>query len=330
MDAAAKRAYAQRGLCWICRQPCTEVGQRGPRQAHVLCRRAIDERKPIMSQPSGTHRYKTLDFEFQYDRQIRYGYSPDKPGHAGLIAFFDASAARMAQEYAECASYTQNLLHIPLTGPSNMMHWRNEWFPPLDVVTLNGLLSDFNPARYVEIGSGMSTLFARHAINSRNLRTRIVSIDPQSWPESDLAAHERHRVPLEHVDLDAILHPIRAGDIVFFDGTHRSFQNSDVTVFFLDVLPALPRGVIVGLHDICLPYDYPEGLENRYFNEQYLLAARLLAPESGLRPLMTNYFASLSRPQWLDSLIPFNEAIGDRSRSMLTLHGSAAWFETVR
>jgi hypothetical protein len=70
-----------------------------------------------------------------------------------------------------------------------------------------------------------------------------------------------------------------AGDVLFFDGSHRCLQNSDVTAFFLDVLPELPSGVIVGIHDIVLPNDYPSVWKDRYYSEQYILAAYLLGAQ---------------------------------------------------
>jgi hypothetical protein len=73
---------------------------------------------------------------------------------------------------------------------------------------------------------------------------------------------------------------------VFFDGSHRAFMNSDATVFFLEILPALPAGVIVGIHDILLPWDYPPEWAPRYYSEQYLLAAALLARDPRLRTLL--------------------------------------------
>lgn len=45
-------------------------------------------------------------------------------------------------------------------------------------------------------------------------------------------------------------------DVVFLDGSHRVFMNNDASVFFLDGLPRLPPGVLVGVHDIFLPEDY--------------------------------------------------------------------------
>jgi hypothetical protein len=54
-------------------------------------------------------------------------------------------------------------------------------------------------------------------------------------------------------------------------------MGSDVTVFFFEVLPLLRPGVLVHIHDIMLPRDYPPEWRLRYYSEQYLLAAFLLA-----------------------------------------------------
>ena len=74
---------------------------------------------------------------------------------------------------------------------------------------------------------------------------------------------------------------IGADDLLFIDNSHRSFPNSDVTVFFAEVLPTLQPGTIWGLHDILLPWDYPEEWRHRYYNEQYLLLAYLLGGAGG-------------------------------------------------
>ena len=48
------------------------------------------------------------------------------------------------------------------------------------------------------------------------------------------------------------------------------------TVFFTEILPALPPGTLVGVHDIFLPADYPVAWLDLYLSEQYLLACWLL------------------------------------------------------
>ncbi len=72
---------------------------------------------------------------------------------------------------------------------------------------------------------------------------------------------------------------------MFFDGSHRVFSNSDASVFFLEVMPRLKPGVIVHIHDIALPDDYPEIWSRRLYNEQYALAAMLLCGRPPFRIL---------------------------------------------
>ena len=68
------------------------------------------------------------------------------------------------------------------------------------------------------------------------------------------------------------------------------FTNSDVAVIFLEVLPRLQPGVLVHLHDIFLPYDYPPEWRDRYYSEQYVLAAMLLGQTSRFNVALPNAF----------------------------------------
>src|SRR5690606_25710011 len=120
----------------------------------------------------------------------------------------------------------------------------------------HGMLSEHRPARFFEIGSGNSTRVAHHARTSAHIPIEIVSIDPYPRADIDRFCDRILRQPLEHVDL-ALFDELRPGDVLFFDGSHRVLQNSDVTVFFLEILPRIPFGTIVQIHDITLPWDYP-------------------------------------------------------------------------
>ena len=167
--------------------------------------------------------------------------------------------------------------------------WNNGWFSTLDAASLVSFLLSKRPRRYVEIGSGHSTLFARHATRVGTLPTTIISIDPQPRTEIDALCDQVLRQPLENCDLTIFNH-LEPGDLVFFDGSHRIFTNSDVTVFFLDVLPRLRAGVLVHVHDIYLPDDYPPAWNNRLYSEQYLLGAMLLCGAPPFRVVLPNYF----------------------------------------
>jgi len=83
--------------------------------------------------------------------------------------------------------------------------------------------------------------------------------------------------------------------MVFMDGTHRVFMNSDVVTFFLDVLPILAPGVLVGIHDIQLPDDYRPEYGEEYYSEQYMLAAYLLGGTPWLKPTLPCWYLSNHR-----------------------------------
>jgi len=119
----------------------------------------------------------------------------------------------------------------------------------------------------------------------------IISIDPHPRREIDAICDRVLRQPFECADLD-IFDGVQEGDIVFLDGTHHVFMNSDVVAFFLDVLPELPSGVLVGIHDIHLPDDYRPEHAERYCSEQYMLAAYLLGEPSWMRPVLPCWYVS--------------------------------------
>ena len=63
-------------------------------------------------------------------------------------------------------------------------------------------------------------------------------------------------------------------------------------VFYMEVLPRLRPGVIVHIHDVYLPYDYPQFMCDRFYSEQYGLAMYLLANPNKYRTVLPNYFIS--------------------------------------
>jgi hypothetical protein len=65
------------------------------------------------------------------------------------------------------------------------------------------------------------------------------------------------------------------GDVVFIDSSHILMPGTDVDLLFNGVLPALPRGVHVHVHDVYLPDGYPADWAWRGYNEQNAVAALL-------------------------------------------------------
>ena len=214
--------------------------------------------------------------------------------HPGIGALLEPGLARYAATLNSFEQYLPWLEKIDFDGDPLQPaapYWNNPWLPPLDAVTLYCLVATKRPHRFVEIGSGNSTKFVARAIADHNLDTRIISIDPEPRAEIDALCDEVLRKPLENCDLD-IFGTLGPHDIVFADNSHRSFMNSDVVVFFCEILPTLACGVTVGIHDIFLPHDYPEDWVGRYYSEQYLLACYLLAEARRFDIFLPVYFAA--------------------------------------
>ena len=221
----------------------------------------------------------------------RYGFA--NPPHSKLYEIINKNRVEYKSILKEFLKLKGSFWNIPAKESPNFEkpYWLNGWIPGLDAVSLYSFLCMNNPRKYYEIGSGNSTKFARKAISDYNLQTKITSIDPHPRTEINSICDTIIRLPLEQVDL-SIFYELKAKDILFIDGSHRCFMNSDVTVSFLDILPNLSADVLVGFHDILLPYDYPPEWREYYFSEQYLLAVSLLAGHHKFDIVLPSFFVS--------------------------------------
>lgn len=234
-----------------------------------------------------TRQVALLDYRFDSRPRYGHGLSP----HGGLNALLGERREAYARTLRGFLPLVEPLARINVDEPESSPEprWRNGYLPALDAVALYGLLATRRPNLFLEIGSGNSTTFARRAIRDHALPTRVVSIDPHPRREIDALCDEVIRAPLEKAD-PAVFARLQPGDVLFMDGSHRCFMNSDATVFFLEILPNLRPGVMVQIHDIVLPFDYPPDWAPRYYSEQYLLACYLLARTRLFEPLLPNAF----------------------------------------
>jgi predicted O-methyltransferase YrrM len=229
---------------------------------------------------------------------IRVDFPPDpaapprwgngRAPHAALAAILDAGQpgqldllrASLATA-GDCRAWPEN------EDPRHPeLPWRDNLFlDAIDSTVLHGLLRHLRPSRYLEIGSGMSTRVAWQARQAGGFPMEIVSVDPEPRLAVSTLCDRVRRRRLEDV-AEEFLALVTPDTVVFFDGSHRSFPASDVTVFFLELLPRFPAGTIVHIHDIFLPDDYPPKAFNRLWSEQYLLATWLLGGAKGLKVLL--------------------------------------------
>jgi len=237
-------------------------------------------------------RFQTLFLEYKVDLKPRFGHG--LPAHGRLLEIIDKQRDTYQFWLGKINSFAPQLQAIKKLSDEKdptQPGWNNAFLPGLDIMSLYAIIAETKPRRYVEVGSGNSTKVAHKAVKDHALSTKITSIDPYPRAEIDSLAHEIVRRPFEAVDTQWLAE-LEAGDILFIDNSHRMLPNSDVTVFFLETLPALKPGVIVHIHDIYLPYDYPQFMCDRFYSEQYGLAIALMANPQRYQPIFPAYFIS--------------------------------------
>lgn len=82
---------------------------------------------------------------------------------------------------------------------------------------------------------------------------------------------------VQNVDLD-LFKKLEENDILFIDSSHVAKVGSDVMYEYFDILPVLKSGVIIHVHDMFYPFEYPEEWikQGRAYNELYIVRALLM------------------------------------------------------
>jgi hypothetical protein len=233
--------------------------------------------------------------EFIPESRPRY---PENAPHPKLNSLIESQTPSYFKRMDDFLTYKEDFLKIGKNKTEAKEAIRpffdNYFFSGIDAFALYGIIRKFQPQKFIEIGSGHSTKFAFQAIKDQNLNTEIISIDPYPRTEIDQLCTKIIREPIENTDL-SVFQTLKENDIIFIDSSHYTLQNSDVTVIFMEILPYLKPGVIVHIHDIYLPWDYPQEWVERNYSEQYLLAMMLLSKQSDYTILFPNHYLSQNK-----------------------------------
>jgi hypothetical protein len=180
-------------------------------------------------------------------------------------------------------TYSHELTNIPENYLDELtFHFKNDSFESGDAEYWYSIIRFRKPKRIIEIGSGHSTKMAQKAIAQNQLENTAyqcehICIEPYEMPWLEKLNVTVIRERVEKID-KTIFQRLEAGDILFIDSSHVIRPQGDVLYEILELLPSLKIGVIVHVHDIFTPKDYPEHWvvgEVRFWNEQYLLEAFL-------------------------------------------------------
>lgn len=163
-------------------------------------------------------------------------------------------------------------------------------FRSVDSQILHCMVRSLNPKTVIEVGSGYSTMITAKALQMNaeehsSAKGKFIAIEPYPNPTlqagvpglDEIIDKGIQDLPITYFDV------LQENDILFLDSTHTVKIKGDVNYEILEVLPRLNKGVVVHIHDIFLPYEYPEPWfrsGERMWAEQYLLHAFLINNDS--------------------------------------------------
>jgi hypothetical protein len=198
-------------------------------------------------------------------------------------------------------------------------HFNNDLFDGTDALVLYCMVRHFRPNWIIEVGSGFSSRLFTQAIR-KNSEGNLVCIEPfpdevsnESFPESSV--HVKKRV--EQLD-PQLFQKLDVNDILFIDSSHVVKIGGDVNFLFLQIIPNLKPGVIIHVHDIFFPNEYPrEWVLGRlnFWSEQYLLQA-FLSFNNEFEVLLCNSFLATKYKKQMMETFPKSPWCG----------GSSFWF----
>jgi predicted O-methyltransferase YrrM len=187
---------------------------------------------------------------------------------------------------------------------------QNKSYGSVDGEILYSMVRSIKPKKILEIGSGFSTMVTAQAIKNNQTQDPSYScyfeaVDP--YPNKTLqkgfpGLSRLNKVEVEDLPL-AGFESLEANDILFIDSSHVLRIGNDVEYLYLEVLPRLKKGVIIQIHDIFLPAQYPQNAvlkQHLFWSEQYLLQA-FLAFNPNFKVLWAGSFMHLKHPELLEA-----------------------------
>lgn len=227
---------------------------------------------------------------------------------ADAVPGIDLRADAQWELFRQLAGHLGDFDWADAPAPGRRFHLGQNFYGPGSAFVLFALLRHFRPRRVIEVGSGFSSalmLDADEAAPDGAGRTAFTFVEP--YPENrlngllrpaDAARATLVKDVVQNVPLSAF-EALEDGDFLFIDSSHVSRVGSDVNYLFFEVLPALKPGVVVHVHDVYWPFEYPEHwvMEGRAWNEAYLLRAFLQYNERFQILLFNNFLAQRRGPE---------------------------------
>lgn len=222
----------------------------------------------------------------------------------------------------------ENSVLVKEKTDGNRFYLDNTYFPYPDALLLQAMIRHFRPARIVEVGSGFSSAVMLDTRDTYQLDMQLTYIDPQSKRLNSLLRDADHTTAtivgqdVRSVDRN-LFDALEPNSFLFIDSSHVSKFASDVNYLFFEILPRLRPGVLVHVHDIFWPFEYPlEWLESGWaWSEAYLLRACLMNNQR-LRVLLFPSYLESCHTEFLRGHWP---STFQRARTNPSVGGASIW-----
>ncbi len=201
----------------------------------------------------------------------------------------------------------------PTQVENSRYFYENNYFKLTDATGLYMMLCQFKPKKIIEIGSGFSSAVTLDTIESSfENQPEITFIEPFPERLKSLLKSTDKNITIFEKDLQDVpvdfFKSLEANDILFIDSTHVSKTGSDVNYFLFEIFPVLNPGVLIHVHDIFYPFEYPKdwviyGNGRFGWNEAYILRA-FLTNQNNYEIVLFNNYLQTFHEKWLSANVP--------------------------
>lgn len=212
------------------------------------------------------------------------------------IPEIDLRAEQQKELLKTLSKYYDELPFTVEKSIENRYCYNNGTYSYTDAIVLYSIIRHFNPKRIIEIGSGYSSALMLDTKEKFNHHLKLTFIEP--YPKLLLSLFRKNDLEnctVMHSGVQAVpikeFEALEADDILFIDSSHISKTGSDVNYELFKILPSLASGVLIHIHDIFFPFEYPKDwvYEGRNWNEIYLIRAFLSHNSDYSILLFSNY-----------------------------------------
>ena len=175
----------------------------------------------------------------------------------------DLRIAKQLELLRDIAPLVSGLRLLDGPAPGRRYYADNGSFAPGDALLLAGMMLWARPTRILEIGAGFSTALMLDVMDERLPGcVSLQAVDPEpARVRALLLPGDEQKFQLREglvQDLSsADFSRLQSNDILFIDSSHVMKLGSDVSLLLGQVLPTLASGVLIHVHDIAWPFEYP-------------------------------------------------------------------------